>query len=99
MDIGIGILGFAHGHVGVYATQWKQSLAMGVRLVAGWDHDQQRAAASQQQFQIELADTPGLLLSRKDIDAVVIGAETSMHANLVEQAAATGKMIILQKPL
>ena len=41
----------------------------------------------------------GGVLKRKDIDAVVIGAETSMHADLVEQAAAAGKHIVVQKPL
>ena len=39
------------------------------------------------------------LLGREDIAAVVIGAETSRHADLVEAAAAAGKTIILQKPL
>ena len=39
------------------------------------------------------------LLRRSDIDAVVIGAETSMHADLVEQAASAGKAIVLQKPI
>src|SRR5690606_35068570 len=32
-------------------------------------------------------------------DALVIGAETSLHAALVEQATAAGKAIVLQKPL
>jgi len=39
------------------------------------------------------------LLARPDIAAVVITAETSRHADLVEQAAAAGKAIILQKPI
>ena len=33
------------------------------------------------------------------MQAVVIAAETSLHAELVEQAAAAGKMIALQKPM
>ena len=38
-------------------------------------------------------------LWRDDVQAVVIGAETAYHADLVEQAAAAGKAIVLQKPL
>ena len=39
------------------------------------------------------------LLQNADIQAVVVSAETSLHADLVEKAAAAGKTIILQKPM
>ena len=39
------------------------------------------------------------MLARADVDAVVIAAETSLHAELVEKAAAAGKAIVLQKPI
>jgi predicted dehydrogenase len=48
---------------------------------------------------LEVAPSADALLSRNDIDAVVIAAETSMHADLVEQAAAAGKAIVVQKPI
>ena len=95
----IGILGFAHGHVGVYCEQWRKYFSDRVKLVAAWDHDAGRAAAAGEKFALDLGETPESVLSRDDTDAVVIGAETSLHAGLVEQAAAAGKMIILQKPL
>jgi predicted dehydrogenase len=38
-------------------------------------------------------------LTRPDMPAVVIAAETSLHADIVEKAAAAGKMIALQKPI
>ena len=43
--------------------------------------------------------SPAELVARDDVDAVVIAAETSMHADLVAQAAAAGKPTVLQKPI
>jgi predicted dehydrogenase len=95
----VGILGFAHGHVGMYCNRWRERPELGVRVVAGWDHDASRAADHCAKFGIENAPSVGALLGRRDIPAVAIGAETSMHADLVEQAAAAGKAIVLQKPI
>ena len=97
-DIRLGILGFAHGHVGMYCAQWREHPEYGVRLVAGWDHDASRAANNCKSQGIEAVATAEALLGRNDIGAVVITAETSRHADLVEQAAAAGKAIVLQKP-
>lgn len=97
MNTRIGILGFAHSHVGTYCAEWRK---LGdVALVAGWDHDARRATTARDQFKLELEDSPAALLARQDVAAVVIGAETSRHADLVEQAAAAGKAIVLQKPI
>jgi predicted dehydrogenase len=95
----IGILGFAHGHVGMYCARWREHPEMGVRVVAGWDHDAERLAGSCSAFGLDRAESVDAVVERDDIDAVVIAAETSMHADLVEQAAAAGKAIVLQKPI
>lgn len=95
----IGILGFAHGHVGMYCSRWRQQPEIGVEVAAGWDHDAARAAASCSNLGIEPSHSADALLDRKDVHAVLIGSETSMHAGLVEQAAAAGKPIVLQKPI
>ncbi|MCG3147503.1 MAG: Myo-inositol 2-dehydrogenase [Verrucomicrobiae bacterium] len=87
----LGILGFAHSHVGMYIAEWRKTGAM--ELTAGWDHDVKRAAESG----LPVCQTIAELLGQ--VEAVVIAAETSRHAELVEQAAAAGKAIILQKPL
>ncbi len=97
MSIRLGILGFAHGHVGLYCAEWRRTGAL--QLVAGWDHDPARATAACTQHGIESAATPEILLAHPDITAVVIASETSRHAELVELAAAAGKAIILQKPV
>ncbi len=99
MSINVGILGFAHGHVGVYCTQWQQNPALEVRLAAGWDHDPARLQKNCTAFGIQGTTDLDELLARPDMPAVVIGVETSMHADVVEKAAAAGKMIALQKPL
>lgn len=99
MAVNVGILGFAHGHVGGYGKVWMSNPDMGVSLVAGWDHDAERLDKNAENFRIEKENTAQSLVSRKDIQAVVISSETSMHADLVELAAAAGKNIILYKPI
>jgi predicted dehydrogenase len=91
MSVRLGILGFAHAHVGMYCAEWRKRDDM--QFVAGWDHDVARAQKSGIAVAVSVAD----VLAR--VDAVAIGAETSRHAELVEQAAAAGKAIVLQKPL
>ncbi|MBT3380353.1 MAG: Gfo/Idh/MocA family oxidoreductase [Lentisphaerae bacterium] len=99
MPDGIGILGFAHGHVGAYCTRWRQNPDWGVRVIAGWDHESGRLQSAAEQHQLAACESVQQLLSRPDIKAVVIAAETSRHAELVEAAAAAGKAVILQKPM
>ncbi len=99
MATGLGILGFAHGHADGYCRRWRETPALGVRIVAGWDHDAGRLAAACARHGARPAATAAALLAAPDVDAVLIAAETALHAGLVEQAAAAGKPMILQKPL
>lgn len=96
--IGVGILGFAHGHVNAYCEEWKQA-DLGVRVVAGWDHAPERLEAAVNAYGLEGCASAETLLAREDVQAVVIASETSRHAELVQLAAAAGKAIILQKPI
>ncbi len=97
--IRVGILGFAHGHVNAYCNRWRDDPSMGVRVVAGWDRDADRAAQGCGQHGLEQCGSAGELLARADVDAVVVAAETSHHADLAVQAADAGKAIVLQKPM
>jgi predicted dehydrogenase len=98
--IRLGILGFAHGHVNMYCERWrKEEAQFGLQLVAGWDHDAARLSGVCERYGLAAVASPAALLARPDIDAVVIAAETSLHADLVELAAAAGKTIVVQKPL
>ncbi|MDQ3439574.1 MAG: Gfo/Idh/MocA family oxidoreductase, partial [Planctomycetota bacterium] len=97
MPINIAILGFAHGHVGLYCDEWRKMPGQTVRIATGWDHDAARLATSAEKLGCVACQSPAAAMD--GCDAVIIGAETSMHAELVELAAAAGKPIILQKPL
>lgn len=95
----IGILGFAHGHVGMYCNRWKKEPQLGIEVVAGWDHDAARLQKAAADFGVKTFATADELLADKSIADVVIGAETSLHADMVVKAAAAGKAIALQKPM
>jgi predicted dehydrogenase len=97
--IRLAILGFAHGHVKGYWEEWNNHPEYGVNPVAGWDHDPERLTEACQTFGLESYSDVEDLLGRDDIQAVVVSSETSMHADLVERAAAHGKAVILQKPI
>lgn len=99
MALGVGILGFAHGHVNAYCAQWRQDPSHGIDLLAAWDHDPARLAVNAETFQLQGHADLDEFLARPDLRAVVIAAETSLHAEMVEKAAAAGKAIALQKPL
>lgn len=96
--IRIGILGFAHGHIGAITRQWLEHPEYGVQPLCGWDHDAARAEKSCQDFGISVCASDDALL-KEDIEAVIITSETNRHAELVEKAAAAGKNIILYKPM
>jgi len=93
----VGILGFAHGHVNAYCTQWRQRPELGIEVFAGWDHDAGRLQKAVEDFGLTPCANVADLLKR--VEAVVIASESSLHADLVEQAAAAGKSIVLQKPI
>lgn len=99
MSIQVGILGFAHGHVNAYCNQWQQRPELGMHLVAAWDHNRERLAKQAATYQLHAYADLDEFLAHPGMDAVVIGAETSLHAEMVEKAATAGKMIALQKPL
>ncbi len=99
MSIHVGIMGFAHGHVSAYCRQWRANPDFDVTLVAGWDHDRARLANGAEAFGLRAHEGIDEFLAHPALQAVVIGAETSMHADLVEKAAAAGKAIALQKPM
>ncbi len=99
MTLGVGILGLAHGHLDVYCREWRMHPEHGVSLLAGWDHDPARLSAAAAAHGFRPCAAVEELLADERIGAVAIGAETSLHAELVERAAAVGKSIVLQKPM
>jgi len=93
----LAIVGFAHGHVDAYAGEIQN---MGEARVAwGWDHDAGRGEERCRAHGCEFCPDLEELLARDDLFGVMIGSETSLHADLVEASARAGKHILLQKPM
>ncbi|HOU14661.1 MAG TPA: Gfo/Idh/MocA family oxidoreductase [Anaerolineae bacterium] len=97
--VNVGIFGFAHGHVNAYCNRWREHPEMGARVVAGWDHDAARLQKNCADYGLRAYADADALLADPDVQAVIVSAETSLHADLVERAAAAGKAIVLQKPM
>ena len=95
--IGIGIVSFAHGHVNAYANQIKTF--SDAQLVACWDDDAERGQKSAENFAIPFLSNLDDLLSRPDIDCVMVASETNKHADLCLAAMEAGKAVLLQKPM
>jgi predicted dehydrogenase len=95
----IGILGFAHGHVDAYCAEWRRRPELGIEVAAGWDHDTERLGQAAQRHGVRACADAGEVLGDVEIGAIVIAAETSLHAELVERACAAGKVVVLQKPM
>ncbi len=94
----VGIMGFAHGHVNAYCNVWRDRPELGVEVVAAWDHDQQRLQSNASNYGLKACTSLDEFLD-ESIHGVVIASETSLHADLVEEAASAGKAIVLQKPM
>jgi predicted dehydrogenase len=95
--LGIGILSFAHGHVNAYAHQIKTF--DDALLVACWDDDAGRGKQNAASFEIPYSPRLEAILSRPDIDCVIVASETNKHADLAVAAMEAGKSVLLQKPM
>lgn len=96
--ISLAILGFAHGHVHALLSQWAAHPEYEVKVVAGWDHDEQRKTENCEKYGLRAA-TQEDILSDSSVDAVLICAETAFHCELAVKAAEAKKKIILYKPM
>jgi predicted dehydrogenase len=95
--LGIGILSFAHGHVGAYCSQIRNF--DDARLVAAWDDNEGRGRASAEQFGMRYSPHLEDVLGDSDVQAVFVASETNKHGDLCVAAAEAGKDIVLQKPM
>ncbi len=97
MTLGIGIISAAHGHVNAYAGEIRRMDDADV--VAVWDDDADRGRKAAEGAGADFVAELDALLARADVQAVIIGSQTSRHAGHVEAAAGAGKDILLQKPM
>jgi predicted dehydrogenase len=95
--IGIGVLSFAHGHVGAYVDVMKDF--DDVRLVAAYDDSADRGKPICES--VGMKYTPHLedVLNDPDVHAIMVGSETNRHGELCVAAANAGKHILCQKPM
>ena len=90
-----GILSFAHYHANFWAAAMNESEE--ATLVGIWDDDRQRGEEAAARYGAPFYADLDALLAR--CDAVGITSETSLHAPLVERAAAAGVHVLLEKPM
>ena len=95
--INIGIAGFAHGHVSTYCA--KIAEFEDASVTCGWDHNAARLQSQAEKFGLKQYHNLADLLADSSIDAVIVGAETNRHADIIETVCAAGKNILCQKPM
>lgn len=93
--IRFGVVSFAHYH----ANFWAEAInAEPEATLAGvWDDVAERGREAAERYGTRFYQTLGGLL--RDCDAVGITSPTAHHADLVEEAAAAGVHILLEKPI
>ena len=98
-EIGLGIVGL-HNWYHAYPFTIASRYVPGVKLVAiGHDNAIQLKEFSRYFNLKECSTNMESVIRRKDVDAVIITANTSAHARLTELACEEGKHILCDKPL
>jgi len=69
------------------------------RISCIWDADAERGKEAAEKFGTEFEPDYGALLARSDVDAILVDAPTTEHADLMIQAAKAGKHIFTEKAL
>ncbi|MCJ7737261.1 MAG: Gfo/Idh/MocA family oxidoreductase [Anaerolineae bacterium] len=93
----IAMLSFAHVHANRYARQVID--LPDAELSCIWDDDAARGKAASEMFNVPVFDDLDAVLSRDDVDAVVINAFTSQHPWVIKTALKYGKHVFTEKAL
>jgi predicted dehydrogenase len=97
MPYGIAVLGWAHGHAGLYAEEIGRM--PDARILSSWDHDGERAKHNAALYGCTASKNLDEVLADTHVQGVIVAAETSLHAEMCVAAAEAGKAIVLQKPM
>jgi predicted dehydrogenase len=95
--IGVAILSFWHVHAKDYAREAQAHPKTSV--VAAWDEDPKRGREKAKALGADFHADLGDLLSRPDVDAVVVTTPTRAHRDVILAAARAGKHIFTEKVL
>ena len=99
MTLGVGIIGLGMA-VKPHITSLSELEAAGrIKVVGGFSPSQQRRDGFAQQWKTPVFERQEDLLSRKDLDAVLILTPPGTHLPVAEAAAAAGKHMLVEKPL
>lgn len=93
----VAVLSFWHVHAKDYARAAAEHPA--VDLVTAWDEDAARGREWASRLGIDFAPSLPALLSRDDVDAVVVTTPTAAHRDVLVAAAEAGKHIFTEKVL
>jgi predicted dehydrogenase len=93
----IAMLSFAHVHANGYADQVMRE--PNAEMVAVWDDMPERGKPAAEKYGVPYISDLNEVLSRDDVDAVVVNAETSKHREVMVPAAEAGKHIFTEKAL
>jgi myo-inositol 2-dehydrogenase/D-chiro-inositol 1-dehydrogenase len=95
-DLAVGLVGA--GRIGTSHAQVIAERVPGARLVAVGDPRREAAQALASRFGARAAADPVELITDPEVEAVVIAASSTAHAELVAAAAAAGKAVFCEKP-
>ncbi len=95
--IQMALLSKWHVHAEGYGRQFAE--IPDVRITVVWDEDPVRGKAWAEELGCDFEPDLEKAVSRKDVDAVSVGAPTSMHKEVICAAAKAGKAIFTEKVL
>ena len=95
--IQMALLSKWHVHAEGYGRQFAE--IPDVKITVVWDEDSARGKAWAEELGCDFEPDLEKAVSRKDVDAVSVGAPTSMHKEVICAAAKAGKAIFTEKVL
>ena len=91
----VAILSFWHVHARDYALEAEEH--PGVVITAVWDEEKDRGRMEASKRSVPFHDDLDELLSREDVDGVVVTTPTVVHRDVIPAAATAGKHIFAEK--
>src|SRR5689334_21371216 len=92
----VGLVGA--GRIGTSHATLLRTQVPGARLTAVADAFPDSARALADQLEVRAVESPEALFADDEVEAVVIAASSTAHADLVAAAAAAGKAVFCEKP-
>jgi 1,5-anhydro-D-fructose reductase (1,5-anhydro-D-mannitol-forming) len=95
--LSLALVGFWHVHAQDYAAQ--VAAAEGAELVAAWDDVPERGRPEAEALGLPFTDDLDELLSRPDLDGIVVTTSTAAHRDVIGRAIAARKHVFTEKLL